>query len=101
MKVFSLSSWDSGANYFISLSDTNSQEQSVSVMLNVQEIAEHAQYKISLIRPSDHKTDSVIIHGRYLTMDNLTIIGINFTNNIQDIVSGIEPYETSMSEDSE
>lgn len=97
MKVYSLYAWESGANYFLSVSDVEDNDKKfVSVILNVQELKPHAQYKVSVIRPDDHKMDTVIIHGGFLTMDNLTNIAYNFANNIDDLLYNTAPYEISI-----
>lgn len=99
MKIYDLYAWDSGATYFLSVSDTENKDKKIATIINVKEIIPHSQYQVTLIKPDSQETDSVIIHGGLLTMHNLTSIAFNFANNFQDILNNVQPYPVSISND--
>lgn len=80
-KIFRLFSFEKGVNYFLRVLDTETQYIRVLLILNVEELTEHAHYQISIMNAYTGDMDGVIIHDTLLTMSNLQKIALNYISS--------------------
>lgn len=93
MKIYDLHSLDSYTVYMLTESSAKNTTPKISAIIAIAEILEHSQYQIFLIDPATMNNTTIMIHGTYLTMDNLSIIGHNFINNNENLLDSIKSYD--------